>query len=127
VNDKNRESLVVLDAILHQPIRTRIVAYLVSRGETTFMELKRVLEISDGNLESHLKKLISADYIITRKEGDNRRPQTLYTLTNIGHAAFSAYLTSLQNLLGVSLQEEENGCAMTPKGIIKGVKLGWDS
>ena len=51
-----------LDPILHQPVRTRIAAYLATRGETTFTELKQALAITDGNLEAHLKKLVAASY-----------------------------------------------------------------
>ncbi|HET6418926.1 MAG TPA: transcriptional regulator [Geobacteraceae bacterium] len=115
----------VLDAILHQPIRTRIVAYLAGREEATFMELKRVLEISDGNLESHLKKLISADYISTRKDTGNRRQQTLYILTETGREALKTYLSSLQELLGVRLTEEKKVSDQPLGGIFYNAELGW--
>ncbi len=114
-----------LDAILHQPIRTRIVAYLAGREEATFMELKRVLEISDGNLESHLKKLISSDYIFTRKDTAKRRQQTLYLLTETGRAALSTYLVSLQKLLGVRLTEEKKDSDPVLGGVFHNAELGW--
>ncbi len=50
-----------LDPLLHQPVRTRLAAYLMARGQTSFSELKKVLEVSDGNLDSHMKKMLSAD------------------------------------------------------------------
>ena len=57
-----------LDPLLHQPIRTRLAAYLAARGETTFTELKRVLEVTDGNLEGHIKKLLAAGFHLGDKD-----------------------------------------------------------
>ena len=89
-----------LDFVLHQPVRTQIVAYLIGRGEATFTELKRTLQVSDGNLESHLKKLIAAGYVATRKDSSNPRQQTVYSLTRGGESALRDYVTNLQRMLG---------------------------
>ena len=43
-----------LDPLLHQPLRTQLAAFLAGAGEATFAELKRQLDVSDGNLDSHL-------------------------------------------------------------------------
>lgn len=90
-----------LDANLHQPLRTRIVAYISTRGEATFSELKHVLEVTDGNLEAHIKKLRAAGYITTHKQKGEGRPQTFYQLTDDGRQAFKAYVDQLQNLLNL--------------------------
>lgn len=100
---KNHANIMELDAILHQPLRTQIVAFLAGRGSATFTELKNTIGASDGNLESHLKKLISADYLTTQKDIGNKmnhnRPQTIYTLTDVGHTALQQYLSNLTRLL----------------------------
>lgn len=88
-----------LDPLLHQPLRTQIVAFLAGANEVTFTELKHTLDVSDGNLESHLKKLIAADYIAVRKEAGKGRPQTFYTLTTAGQIALRSYVVALQDLL----------------------------
>lgn len=88
-----------LDALLHQPLRTQIAAYLAGSGEATFSELRRTLDVSDGNLESHLKKLIAADYVAVRKESGEGRPQSVYCLTETGLAALRVYVAALQRLL----------------------------
>lgn len=90
-----------LDVVLHQPLRTRVVAYLAARGEATFTELKTLLEVTDGNLEAHIKKLRSVDYISVHKESGNGRPQTFYRLTRNGKAAFKQYISQLQDLLNI--------------------------
>lgn len=57
-----------LDPIMHQPVRTKIVAYLATRGTATFTEFKQVLSVTDGNLEGHIKKLTEAKYISTDRK-----------------------------------------------------------
>ena len=89
----------ILDSLLHQPLRTQIAAYLAGAGELTFSDLKRQLEVSDGNLDSHLKKLIAADYVKMRKDYSAARTQTCYTLTKVGRIALRNYILALQKLL----------------------------
>jgi DNA-binding MarR family transcriptional regulator len=88
-----------LDSLLHQPLRTQLAAFLAGAGEATFAELKRQLDVSDGNLDSHLKKLIAADYVAVRKDDSAARIQTCYTLTKTGRTALQNYITALQKLL----------------------------
>jgi DNA-binding MarR family transcriptional regulator len=88
-----------LDPLLHQPLRTQLAAFLAGAGEATFAELKRQLDVSDGNLDSHLKKLIAADYVSVRKDDSAGRIQTSYALTKSGRAALKSYIAALQKLL----------------------------
>lgn len=88
-----------LDPLLHQPLRTQLVAFLAGAGEQTFSDLKRLLGVSDGNLDSHLKKLLAADYLMVRKEQGSGRPQSFYSLTPAGHIALQRYVQALQRLL----------------------------
>ena len=94
-----------LDELLHQPVRTRITALLSARGNTTFTELKQTLEITDGNLEAHMKKLLAAEYVKAKKVygrvTGSGRPQTFYSLTRKGKSAFKRYITSLETLFAV--------------------------
>jgi DNA-binding MarR family transcriptional regulator len=90
-----------LDALLHQPLRTQIAAFLAGAGSATFSELKRQLDVSDGNLESHLKKLIAGDYVAVRKESGEGRRQTHYELTITGRDALQSYIQALQKVLAL--------------------------
>lgn len=95
-----RPSSHVLDAVLHQPVRTRLVAFLAGRGEATFNEIKAAIGVTDGNLDSHIKKLTAAEYVTSRKESvDESRSQTFYSLTKQGEAEFRKYVRTLQDLL----------------------------
>ena len=89
----------MLDPLLHQPLRTQLAAFLAGAGEATFTELKKQLGVSDGNLDSHLKKLIAADYVNVRKDDSAARTQTCYALTKVGRAALQSYILALQKLL----------------------------
>lgn len=88
-----------LDPILHQPVRTRIAAYLAARGSATFTELKKELDVTDGNLEAHMKKLTAAKYIAADRTKRQARPQTIYRLSKAGTKAFQIYVDALQNWL----------------------------
>lgn len=90
-----------LDALLHQPLRTQIAAFLAGAGSATFSELKRQLDVSDGNLESHLKKLIASDYLAVRKDSGEGRKQTHYELTPNGREALQSYIQVLQKVLAL--------------------------
>lgn len=96
-------SLPSLDPLLHQPLRTQLAAYLSGRGETTFSELKRVLNATDGNLDAHLGKLVEAGYVSSRKDPvTSGRAQTVYSLTASGRAALTAYVATLAELMALS-------------------------
>ena len=90
-----------LDPTLHQPVRTQIVAYLVGRQEATFSELKRVLGMTDGNLDAHLKKLLAAEYLTQRRETSGPRAQTLFAVSPRGLEALTCYTRQLQSLLAL--------------------------
>lgn len=91
-----------LDPLLHQPTRTQIIAFLSSRGEATFSELKRALAITDGNLGSHLEKLTDAALIASREQPGAPRPQTVFLLTENGRTALARYVAQLSQLLQIN-------------------------
>lgn len=96
-----------LDSLLHQPLRTQLVAFLAGAGEQTFSDIKRQLGVSDGNLDAHLKKLLAADYVAVRKETGNGRPQSFYVLTPGGLSALQAYVQALHRLLPISREASD--------------------
>ncbi len=100
-----------LDPLLHQPLRTQIAAFLAGAGEVTFSDLKRQLDVSDGNLDSHLKKLIAADYVAVRKDDSTGRIQTCYALTQTGRSALQNYIAALQKLLAIKPATSDNSAS----------------
>jgi DNA-binding HxlR family transcriptional regulator len=92
----------LLDRTIHEKGRLSIMTLLASRVEPwPFQDLKSQLEMSDGNLITHLRTLEKADFISGEKLTGDGRPQTLYTLTSAGREAFVAYLGVLEQILGI--------------------------
>lgn len=91
-----------LDGILHQPVRSQLAAYLAGRGEASFAEIKRALDLTDGNLDSHLRKLMEAHYVSSRREMIGGRMQTLFVLTDRGRTAMHEYLGQLQQIISMA-------------------------
>lgn len=104
-----------LDPLLHQPLRTQLVAFLAGAGEQTFSDLKRQLDVSDGNLDAHLKKLLAAEYVAVRKEIGNGRPQSFYVLTPGGLAALQSYVQALHRLLPMTLEDRATSGLAQPR------------
>ncbi len=91
-----------LDRTIHEKGRLSIMTLLASRADPwAFQDLKSQLEMSDGNLISHLRTLEKAEFITGEKLTGDGRPQTLYLLTVSGRAAFVAYLGVLEQILGL--------------------------
>lgn len=92
----------LLDKTIHEKGRLSIMTLLASRVDPwPFQDLKSQLEMSDGNLITHLRSLEKAEFIAGEKQTGDGRPQTLYVLTDSGRSAFVAYLGVLEQILGL--------------------------
>lgn len=94
-----------LDPVIHAPVRLRIVTHLDAAlaspdDEVTFPRLQRDLDLTAGNLTTHLAKLEQAGYVATTKTFTGRKPVTYVRLTEEGRAAFRTYRAALLALLG---------------------------
>ncbi|BCX47904.1 Winged helix DNA-binding domain-containing protein [Haloferula helveola] len=89
-----------LDKTIHEKGRLSIMTLLASRAEPwAFQDLKSELEMSDGNLITHLRTLGNAGYVESVKLTGDGRPQTLYSLNRAGRSAFESYLAVLEQIL----------------------------
>jgi DNA-binding MarR family transcriptional regulator len=88
-----------LDELLHSRIRTAIVAILDTVEKAEFSYLKNQTGATDGNLSTHLRKLEEAEYIGMEKKFLDRKPVTIYWLTDKGKDAFREYINILENML----------------------------
>jgi DNA-binding PadR family transcriptional regulator len=80
-------------------IRLGIMSVLMVNDFVDFNTFKDMLEVSDGNLASHMKVLEEEHYIEVKKQFVGRKPQTTYAVTEGGRKAFNDHLTALENLL----------------------------
>jgi DNA-binding MarR family transcriptional regulator len=96
-------TLEPLDPLIHVPARLRILVTLaaLNAGDTlSFTRLQSMLNLTPGNLITHLRKLDDAGYITSEKTGDGAGSTTTVALTSRGRAALDAYSEALRNLLG---------------------------
>jgi DNA-binding HxlR family transcriptional regulator len=87
-----------LDKVIHEKARLSIMTLLAARTDWTFQDLKADLKLSDGNLITHLRTLHDNGYVAITREVLTR-PQTRYSLTKKGRAAFADYLAFLEQLV----------------------------
>ena len=87
-----------LDKTIHEKARLSIMTLLAARAEWTFQDLKAQLEMSDGNLITHLRSLFNSGYVSMTKEVE-KRPQTKYALTARGRKAFEEYLEIIEQIV----------------------------
>lgn len=88
-----------LDKAFDNKIRIGIMSVLLVNTKATFNHLKEMLEITDGNLASHLKLLEKTEYITVTKTFANRKPNTSYEITEAGKVAFDRHLQALEDIL----------------------------
>jgi len=87
------------EKIFDSSVRLRILTFIALKGRTTFSEIKDTLNLTDGNLSTHLQKLEKAGVIKSKKRFVNRRPQTTYQFTEEGRVQFENYLNELENMI----------------------------
>ncbi|MHA4893210.1 winged helix-turn-helix domain-containing protein [Pedobacter sp. PWIIR3] len=87
------------DKAFENRIRLQIMSVLVVNENYDFNSLKELLAVTDGNLASHLKALEKEEYIIIYKSFQGKKPNTTYTASPIGRAAFKKHLQALENLI----------------------------
>jgi DNA-binding MarR family transcriptional regulator len=88
-----------LDKAFENKIRLGIMSALMVNSQVSFNDLKEILELTDGNLASHLKYLENEDYVSVHKSFVNRKPNTVYTITDAGKTAFETHLNALEEIL----------------------------
>ena len=88
-----------LNKVFESRVRLGIMSILSVNDFADFNTMKELLEITDGNLASHLKALETADYIHLRKQFIGRKPNTQYFITELGKNCFKEHLNALEKLI----------------------------
>jgi DNA-binding transcriptional ArsR family regulator len=92
-----------LDPVIHAPVRLRIVATLAALPDSdslSFTRLQDMLDLTPGNLITHLRKLEDAGYVTSETTGNGRASRTSVALTRDGRDALESYTGALRELLG---------------------------
>ncbi len=98
----NTEALPELDPVIHAQARLRVtvaLSALTPGARITFPRLQQLLDITPGNLSTHLRKLEDVGYVEITKSHQRRTPVTHVALTPHGRRAFDDYTTALHALL----------------------------
>ncbi len=94
-----KDILKDLNKAFENKIRLGIMSALVVNDFMDFNSLKELLDVTDGNLASHLKNLENANFIKVRKEFLDRKPNTKYYATKLGINTFKKHINAIEQLL----------------------------
>ncbi len=88
-----------LNKAFESRIRLGIMSILSVNESAGFNTMKQLMDLTDGNLASHLKALESIGYIQSSKQFIGRKPNTTYCVTEEGRSKFKEHLDALEKLI----------------------------
>ncbi|MFN3916350.1 MAG: winged helix-turn-helix domain-containing protein [Flavobacteriales bacterium] len=88
-----------LDKAFESRVRLGVMSVLLVNDWVAYTELKDLLDLTDGNLASHLSALEKIEYVEVRKEFVGKKPKTSYRVTAIGKSAFQNHLKALEEMI----------------------------
>lgn len=94
-----KDVLNKLNKAFENRIRLAIMSLLMVHDKMEFKSLKSELNVTDGNLASHLNALEKAEYIVVTKKFIGKKPNTSYSVTRMGAIAFKSHLNALEALI----------------------------
>lgn len=88
-----------LNKLFDSRVRLGIMSALMVNDSINFNELKELLNITDGNLASHLKSLEENNFIKVEKGFIGRKTNTTYKITRTGEKAFQSHISALEKMI----------------------------
>ncbi|HEU5122890.1 MAG TPA: transcriptional regulator [Verrucomicrobiae bacterium] len=95
----NPTPFLQLDRVIHEKGRLAIMSMLAASPELAFTEMRDLLNMTDGNLTTHIRTLQEAGYVAIAKSYQNNRPLTTCSLTPAGRKAFADYVNLLEQIV----------------------------
>jgi len=80
-------------------VRLGIMSAVMVNAEVNFNQLKELIQVTDGNLASHIKALEESGYVKVNKGFIGRKTNTTYAATKAGEKAFKAHLDALEQMI----------------------------
>ena len=99
-----KDILVNINKLFESKVRLGIMSMLIVNDIVDFNSLKSHLDVTDGNLASHVASLEKAKYIKVNKSFIGKKPNTTYSVTATGRRAFTEHLDALERLINSSLK-----------------------
>jgi DNA-binding MarR family transcriptional regulator len=97
------------DAIIHQPVRLKIMAalkVLPGNDALEFVRLKAIVGATEGNLGAHITTLEEAGYVDVEKDFVGKKPRTRVRLSKNGRRAFEDYVAYLRDIIGARAEAQ---------------------
>ncbi len=94
-----KEYLEHINKAFESRVRLGIMSVLMVEERVDFNTLKETLQLTDGNLASHLRAMEEAAYLRVEKQFIGRKPNTRYSATAEGREAFTNHLDALERLI----------------------------
>lgn len=94
-----KNPILQLNKVFDSRIRLGIMSALIMNHRTNFNELKELIQVTDGNLASHMKTLEEAGYVQVEKGFIGRKTNTIYVITPSGKKAFKVHLDALEKMI----------------------------
>ena len=91
-----------LNKAFESRVRLGIMSILMVNDSVDFLTLKEMLQVTDGNIASHVTALEKLQYIEVKKQFIGKKPNTSYSVTNEGRKAFTEHLDALEKLIKIS-------------------------
>jgi DNA-binding MarR family transcriptional regulator len=88
-----------LNKIFESRIRLGVMSILMVNEEINFNDLKKMLEVTDGNLATHMVNLEENGFIKVHKGFIGRKTNTTYSITRQGEKAFTDHIAALENMI----------------------------
>ncbi|MDH6307749.1 DNA-binding HxlR family transcriptional regulator [Dysgonomonas sp. PFB1-18] len=88
-----------LNKVFDSRVRLGIMSVLMVNDSVDFNTMKELLDVTDGNLASHLKALEKEEVIEVKKQFLGRKPNTSYKVTPLGGKLFKEHIDALEKLI----------------------------
>lgn len=95
----NPDLFLQLDRVIHEKGRLAIMSALAASPELSFTELRDTLDMTDGNLTTHIRTLREEGLVSVAKSYEKNRPLTTCSLTTAGRKAFAEYINLLEQIV----------------------------
>ena len=92
-----------LNPVIHGKLRLALLSLLTGVEQAEFTWLRKKTGSTDGNLGAQLARLEEAGYVRVKKKFVQRKPKTLYRMTDAGRQAMMEYVQALKQLLGTAI------------------------
>jgi DNA-binding MarR family transcriptional regulator len=99
-----KDILVNINKLFESKVRLGIMSMLMVNDTVDFNSLKTHLDVTDGNLASHIASLEKAKYIKVNKSFIGKKPNTMYSVSATGRRAFNEHLDALERLINSSIK-----------------------